>query len=279
MKFYYWLIKQSLLLDFKLLGSSKWSFSDYVTFLRIKYYLILKHFFKKFTLGKDYTILFGDRIYYDSRFGLAGYQRQLATNQKLIAMARIKNVKTVVDVGANVGFFSLMIRNLFPKAKIYSFEPVPKVYSCLHLNLEKDERAKAYNFAVTNKTGKGKMLFDEQNSAVSKITSNGNVTVNMVALDDFTSKNNILKVDILKIDTEGHESQVLEAAKKTLSITKYLMIEINLERNPNYTLSSLLSLLYSKKYEYQLIAFRNLEGTTEGRVHSFDFLMKNLKIT
>lgn len=47
----FWFIKQSIVLDFKFLEVSDWNILKKINFLILKYFLISKHFFKKFELG------------------------------------------------------------------------------------------------------------------------------------------------------------------------------------------------------------------------------------
>jgi len=65
--------------------------------------------------------------------------------------------------------------------------------------------------------------------------------------------------------------------KKTLAMTKYLFIEITLENNKNYTISSLLKLLSNDRYDFQLVAFRNYSDVSEGKITILDGLFKNIK--
>ncbi len=44
----------------------------------------------------------------------------------------------VVDVGANIGMFTLFVRRLLPRARIYAFEPIPPIFETLRLNVELD---------------------------------------------------------------------------------------------------------------------------------------------
>jgi len=274
-----WFIKQSLMLDYKFMETSKFNIVDKSKFLLIKYFLILKHLFKNFELGKDFCFFNGKKIFYDSKFGLAGYQRILCTHQNLIKLAQINNVKVVIDIGANVGFFSKLCRFLFPESKIFSFEPIPQTYTCLYKNFKSDKNTYVYNLGISDFNGKSKMNFNSQNSAVSQITINGNIKVYVNKLDDFVKNNNIEYIDILKIDTESFESHVLRGAHRALSKTKYIFMEITMEANNyNYTISSLLKLLSSSKFDFQLIAFRNYADKSEGEMPIMDALFKNIRI-
>jgi len=273
-----WFIKQSIVLDLKFFRVSGWSILKKIDFLVLKYYLIIWHFFKKFNLGKDFCYFDRKKIYYDSKHGLTGYQSLLARHQKLIKLEDIKGVKVVIDIGANVGFFSKLCRDIYPKSKIFAFEPIPKTFECLKKNFCEDNNMQVYNLAISDYDGRAKMNFDEQDSVISQITEKGDIEVEARVLDGFVEKNNIDYIDILKIDTEEHEAHVLRGASATLPRTRYLFIEIQIENNENYTISSLLRLLSTDNYDFQLVGFRNYSDTSEGRMRVMDALFKNIKI-
>ena len=272
-----WLIKRSIDLDLKLIKVSNWPNNKIIQFIFCKYFLLLKHLFIKFKFGKSSIRLFGEKIYYDSPYGLADYQSMLCRHQKWLKIGNVNNPKVIIDIGANVGFFSKMARSLYPSSKIYAIEPVPAVYSLMSKNFNGDQDTMLFNFAVFNKKGKQKMFFDESDSLTSKISSNGKFYVQTDTLDSFINKQKINYIDILKIDVESFENYVLLGAKQALSKTKYLLLEITIKNNKNYTISSLMSLLYSKKYNYQLIAFRNYSDMGEGEMPVMDCLFKNVK--
>lgn len=275
----FWFVKQSIVLDFKFLKVSQWILDKKVVFLFKKYSILLKHFFISFTPGKDSGYFFGQTLFYGSRFGFADYQAILARHQKLIAISHlnIKKKSVVVDVGAHVGFFSKLARDLYPHSLIYAIEPVPIIFYCLAKNFLEDKNVYLYNIAISDKTKKVTMKFNAERTETSKISKTGNIHIQAKSLDDFIKEQNIKRIDLLKIDTEGFEELVLSGAYKALSITKYLFIEVTIKDNPHYTLSSLMSHLYSKDFNYNLLAFRNFGDTSEGKVPLLDCLMKNVK--
>ncbi len=269
------LAKQSLILDFKFIKISKWNIIKKIVFIIKKYIVICKHFFFKFELGESYIYLFGEKIYYGSPFGLADYQSILTRHQNMFQISGFNGVNTVIDIGANMGFFSKLFRDLFPLSTIYTIEPIPNTFKCLKLNFDRDINTKIFNLAISDHNGISKMSWEKKNSLVSKLNDNGDINVTTQTLDSFVKENNILEIDILKIDTEGFEAHVLKGSKHALSITKYLFIEITIDQNINYSISSIMSLLYSNNYNFQLIAFRNYGDTSEGKMPIMDCLLKN----
>lgn len=277
MKNIYWFIKQSLILDYRLFIISRWSLSKKIQFYLTKYSLLFMRPFKKFRLGDDYANLYGEKIYYDSPYGIAGYQSMLARQQYLLSLAGVKNLSLVVDIGANVGYFSKLIRELYPSSIIYSIEPVPETYQCLKLNFGNDKKTKTVNIALSDAEGMAKMTFNPNQPSVSHFDNKGKKEVIVDTLDRFVVKNKIKTIDLLKIDVEGFENLVLKGATKTLSKTKYLFMEITIEDNENYTISSLMSQLYSPEFNFQIMGFRNYGDTSIGKMPVMDCLLQNIK--
>ncbi len=284
----YWFVKASLILDVGFLRVSRWSLSRKLQFIFIKYLEIiyLGLGIHKFELGKSFVNLFGHKLFYDSPYGIAGYQSMLSRHQKMILENNIIDVRTVVDVGANVGFFSMMVSDLFPKAEIYAIEPIPQIFQCLKRNLG-NGKCKFINLAISNTNAKVKMYFKKDESAfsyvirnpeLSKLNESEIVTVEAITLDVFCVRNGINKMDILKIDTESFELEVLEGAKDTLSKTRFLHIEISIKDNDKYTFSQINSLLFSTKYNFQLVSFRNFTDRGDGPIPVGDFLYENLMV-
>jgi len=278
-KMYFGFFFDSLYLDYFLLTDGLLSFPNKIEFIFKKYFLIFKHFFVKFKFGNSKIKLFNQDYYYDSHFGLGSLQGIVTRHKFLLSFIKLNNkeIKTIIDIGANIGNFSILSNLLYSKSKIYSFEPIKKTYSILEKNLINRKNINLFNKAVGENTGVQKMSFDESSSGLSRFSDKGS-EVNVVSLDDFIQENKINSIDILKIDTETFESSVLKGAKKSLSKTKYLCIEITLENNPNYTISSLFSLLKGEGYDFQLVSYRNASGKSEGEIAWMDALLVNKEL-
>lgn len=138
----------------------------------------------------------------------------------------LKKIKdpVVFDVGANVGRYSDDVLLVSPKSKIYAFEPHPKIFS----ELTKKANFQKYNKAIGDQSKQIKLYdYDSKDgsahaslyrSAIETLRNEDVVfhLVDMITLDDFCSKHQIDHIDLLKLDTEGHELQCLLGAKKIL---------------------------------------------------------------
>jgi FkbM family methyltransferase len=131
----------------------------------------------------------------------------------------IKKGDVVYDIGAHVGYFTLLSSVLVGNSgKVYAFEPAKKVFKLLekHIKINRCKNVDIFNKAISDKNGVG--FFDTgDGSWTGKISSKGEYEVEMVKLDDFVLKNNISPPNVIKIDVEGEELNVLKGAKNLLT--------------------------------------------------------------
>ncbi|MCX6297399.1 MAG: FkbM family methyltransferase, partial [Bacteroidetes bacterium] len=165
---------------------------------------------------------------------------------------------TVVDIGANVGFFSLFMFSKDKKAKIFSFEPMPMNFELL--NKYKKENP-GLNFTVVNKAvSKEKttitLNYDSKDSfstAASIFDSNSQadkIQVETTTLEAILSDNNLSNIDFLKLDCEGSEYGILYGASQAvLNKISTISIETHLGKAENENLNSLSDYLKKNGFE------------------------------
>ena len=152
------------------------------------------------------------------------------------------NIKTIIDVGANEGGFASKIRQIFPDAMIYSFEPIEDCFNKLRVNFEHDKFFKAFNVACSNT--KGSSAFNiNSNSGSSSMLKIGRTHLNAypdaieqkiieietVKLDQFFNDIRLTEPVLLKIDVQGAEKKVLEGARELLKKIKIVFIELSFQ--------------------------------------------------
>ena len=150
-----------------------------------------------------------------------------------------KNAKTIFDIGANTGIFSLIAKAVQPSAKIYAFEPLIRVEKKLRRNIALNNYdINSYPLAISNTTGKAYIYDDPSLENNYSVTVNGFMNTNdvigtvkteidIISLDSFIIDNNITGIDLLKIDVETHEGEVMEGFMKHIGIFKpTFLIEI-----------------------------------------------------
>ena len=138
--------------------------------------------------------------------------------------------KTFVDIGANVGIYSL---SFFKDAKkIYAFEPESRNYSRFlgNIKLNSISNIEVIRKAVSSSNRKSKLFIDKVDQGRHSLISAGEdfVEVSSTTLDSFVQKNNIRNIGLIKVDAEGAEMKVLQGALKTMR--KYhtpMLVEVN----------------------------------------------------
>jgi FkbM family methyltransferase len=125
----------------------------------------------------------------------------------------------VYDIGANVGYFSLMAAMLAgDSGKVYAFEPLPRNidFLCRHIQLNHINSIEVMEAAVSDHSGMAS--FDlGASTAMGHIAEGGELEVKMVSLDDLLSEGKIEPPDYMKVDVEGAEFLALSGAKALLN--------------------------------------------------------------
>ena len=156
----------------------------------------------------------------------------------------------IFDVGANNGQSIEKFKRLFKSPIIHSFEPNPHETNSLIKNYGKEKNIFINNQALGDKDGKSEFNINalSGHSSFKKLIPNTRwlklrakkmkldarkYTINQViseitTLDKYAKKNNINRIDILKIDTQGYEDKVLQGAEKYLLQNKIHLIQVEL---------------------------------------------------
>lgn len=130
---------------------------------------------------------------------------------------------TVLDIGANIGWYSMNLAKLVPDVNIHAFEPLPSTYSFLERNvaLNRLDGINLYNFAFSNRNGTEIFYFYPEGSGNASITNlskhpnTQEIPCLVRTLDDFIEESS-LEVDFIKCDVEGAELFVFEGGLATL---------------------------------------------------------------
>ena len=151
-------------------------------------------------------------------------------NDRHVFVSLLREGMTVMDVGANLGLYSLLIsRAVGPSGKVYAFEPVPEIFARLkeHIALNNATNIVPVPIALSDEKGTVKMSVAGSRSSFFRHLSGKFVEVQVERLDDFVEREGIEKVDAIKIDVEGAELRVIRGADKTIRRDKpILMVEI-----------------------------------------------------
>ncbi|EAZ82442.1 FkbM family methyltransferase [Algoriphagus machipongonensis] len=150
------------------------------------------------------------------------------------------NISTILDIGANKGQFAARFRILFPKAKIYSFEPIPEIFEHLCARFKLDENFKAFNLGLGNKSGKIDFFQNEFSDSSSAFPMKGlhksnfpktihekQIRIDVERLDDVMNDISFAQPLLIKIDVQGFEEMVILGGLKTLSKAEIVIVEVS----------------------------------------------------
>ena len=147
-------------------------------------------------------------------------------------------ISVVFDVGANVGQSALKFRVAFPKAKIYCFEPVKETFEILKGNVNSYDTISCYQTAFGSSDGQETIYLTHRSNTSSLIKPKkivGSEVVNLCTVDGFASDNQIKRIDLLKIDTEGFDLEVLKGAQNMLSSGQIAFVLAEIGFHPGNT--------------------------------------------
>ncbi len=194
---------------------------------------------------------------------------------------------TIFDVGAYVGGIALKYNKLFPKSKIFCFEPFPDSFSTLERNTASFKNITSINKGLSEMEGISKFQTNTSaptNSIFKTDKSRKNVwseglletiatvEVEMTTLDNFVAAHAIEKIDILKMDVQGAEFMVLNGAKNTFEKGIVNMIYTEIIMLPTYEgqipFEETVKLIRS--FGFELFNFYNYSLTKEGQLRQVD---------
>ena len=207
------------------------------------------------------------------------------TEKKILTQLKenFKEKKTisVIDIGSHKGEFISGINRNFVINKAYCFEPNPKIFQILQKKYSYNKKFQLFNFGASNKTDN--ISFNENmetsSSSINELNTDSKyykkkffilnffgskkevvnkIKVKVITLYDFFIENKINNIDLLKIDTEGHEYQVLKGLGDKFCIINTILLEHHFDDMliKNYKLSNIHDLLiangFKKKFKVKM---------------------------
>ena len=159
------------------------------------------------------------------------------------------SIHTWIDVGSHRGLYTDLIKKNFGVKKAYLFEPQKNIFKFIKNKYKNDKSVFLYNLAISNSKIK-KIFYINKHDLTSSLTKinkknfylrvkakifGGKIedmvtteyVVNSISLSNFIKKKKIKKINLIKIDTEGHEFEVLQGLKKKINIVENILIEFH----------------------------------------------------
>jgi FkbM family methyltransferase len=133
----------------------------------------------------------------------------------------IEDGDIIIDIGANIGAFSIFAAKNAKNIKVFAYEPSPVAFSTLVKNIKENNLEKVifpFKMGVAGKRGKRILFFrsngsDTTDTIIEKhkeiMRHNANLEINVTELEDIFKINNLNYCNFLKIDAEGAEYEIL----------------------------------------------------------------------
>lgn len=128
-------------------------------------------------------------------------------------------LRMIFDVGGNFGQTALRFSRAFPKARIFTFEPVPESFRRLEANIAGRPSIQGFQHGFGDVSGSFQIQLQSNpgsNTLLGPQSSMGSLEIRLETIDSFVAEHGITEIDLLKIDVEGYELEVLKGAFATL---------------------------------------------------------------
>jgi FkbM family methyltransferase len=144
-------------------------------------------------------------------------------------------MRTIFDVGAHQGQTTQQFTSDFPVETVYAFEPAPDNYRALQRTAEPN-CVVTEQCALSSKEGSMELNLSNHSTAHSLEAPGerrSSLSVVVTTIDRYCTDERIPHIDLLKIDTEGHDLEVLKGAESMLRGERisYVLAEISLDPN------------------------------------------------
>ncbi len=167
-----------------------------------------------------------------------------------------------LDIGANIGFYTLFIASSFENSQSIAFEPHRLIYQQLNQNIKLNENLSnivTWDVAISNYCGEIDFYMQKESAfhrALSSTIYNCDlannpqmvekVQVKVTTIDNCIDNDIKPKVSIIKIDTQGNEYQVITGALNTIAVSHPVIIfefEVRYHENPEEYFHKILAII------------------------------------
>ncbi len=129
----------------------------------------------------------------------------------------------ILDIGANIGWYSINLAKRYPNCEIKAFEPIPKTYAYLEKNigLNSVPNIKIYNHGFSNEAKELTFYYypsgsgNASSAKLANVEGMQEIKCKVFPLDDFMEQHEFA-VDFIKCDVEGAELFVFQGGEETL---------------------------------------------------------------
>jgi FkbM family methyltransferase len=178
------------------------------------------------------------KAYVKTFFRLFGLQVRRISPFEPYCWLKERNIRTVLDIGANVGQFAAQIHRVLPDAMIYSFEPLADCHSQLLKNMGGVRAFHAFNFALGDKNGTERIYRNDYTPSSSLLPADDLLVqsfpftaqataqeIQIRRLDDLVEELALVEPILIKIDVQGMEDKVILAGENVFAKASILIVE------------------------------------------------------
>ena len=186
------------------------------------------------------------------------YEIYLCDNYGLITNHLSEN-SVFIDIGANTGLLSKKIYDTIKLNKIYLIEPVPYLVKECKRKFQSCKNVEVHQLAFSNQTKQEIMYVSHLNLGYNKIFKEGmeihshdKLKLQCITFSEWVLKNNISKIDFIKIDAEGHDVEIIEGMFDWLNSIEdkpYILFEGNWYFNKEQDLIKKMKSIYNYEFE------------------------------
>ncbi len=170
-------------------------------------------------------------------------KRKSVNYEKQLYLRTIRKGDVIFDIGANIGYYSLLFSKLCGKQGfVHCFEPVPETFQLLLDSLVNSSNTKANNFAAGDSEKSMEISYDPEDSEKATLLRESDSTnsvrmVKILPLDIYAREIQLKRLDFLKCDVEGFELKALTGMKDTLANhLPQISLEITLAQEQRFEL-------------------------------------------
>lgn len=150
--------------------------------------------------------------------------------QNNITVACLRPGDICLDVGANVGYYTLiMSRAVGPQGQVYAFEPVPSTFAYLNqiLTETKSTNVKTFQMAVSDSIGEAELIYEKDGDLSACVKGQGiyaddpvslgknmkpQCKIKTITMDAIVADNNLKHIDFIKTDCQGADLNILQSS-------------------------------------------------------------------
>jgi FkbM family methyltransferase len=187
---------------------------------------------------------------------------------------------TLLDIGANIGYVSACFLSKVPDSTAIAVEPQPKVVDLLRANLDQfSSRANVVPVAISDRDGEGQLQIDRANRGASRLTSEDSphaAKVNVWSPERLFDTLQPARIDLIKIDVEGHEASVFHGLEPFLAKYRPRLImfeDHGTQASPDAPIGLLLArigyLVFGVRKKLTRLAFKRIRSATDCQYNDY----------